>query len=136
MQTQILTLRINMGVFVYFIVKFAPHSFKAAMNCEEILFMYQSVANVTSVASMPSRYPACATYTATGPPVYVVVNAFPSRAYPEERAAILNMVFGVSGWLALMLHVLIIEIYLNATKDEDERLKKNSAVRRKAAGME
>ena len=58
------------------------------------------------------------------------------RAFPEEKAALLNMIFGVSGWLASVVHLILVEVYLNYTKDEDERLKKVSIVRRKAAGLE
>lgn len=68
--------------------------------------------------------------------MHVIVNATLSRRLPEEKAALMNMVFGVSGWVALVIHILLVEVYLNYSKDEDERLKKVSLIRRKAAGYE
>jgi len=35
-----------------------------------------------------------------------------SRFYPEERAGMMNMVFGVSAWAALTVHSLAMEWYL------------------------
>lgn len=65
----------------------------------------------------------------------MIVNAtLANNRLPEEKAALMNMVFGVSGWVAIVVHILLVEVYLDSSKDEDERLRKASAVRRKAAG--
>lgn len=99
--------------------------------------MYKSVTNATSVGTMYARYPACVGYDKTSMgDVHVMVNASLHRAFPEQRAALINMVFGVSGWTALVVHILLTEIYLSYTRDEDERLRKVSVLRRKAAGLE
>lgn len=96
--------------------------------------MYESVTNSTSLASLYIRYPMCTNLSTSDHPVYVVVNA--AMAFPEEKAALLNMIFGVSEWTALLIHALAVEIYLNTTRDEGERLKKVSLMRRRAAGFE
>lgn len=99
--------------------------------------MYGFNTNATSVDSLYTRYPACVGYDKLRMgDVYVIVNAGLHRYFPEERAALLNMIFGVSGWAAILVHVLLIEVYLNYTKAEDERLKKVSTARRRAAGFE
>lgn len=56
--------------------------------------------------------------------------------FPEERAAMMSIVFGVSGWAALVTHFVLTEVYLSFTRDEDERLRKVSMARRKKAGLE
>jgi hypothetical protein len=69
--------------------------------------------------------------------VHVIVNAtLANGKLPEERAALMNMVFGVSGWVAIVIHVLVVEVYLSYSRDEDERLRKISGMRRKVAGYE
>jgi hypothetical protein len=98
--------------------------------------MYGQVSNTTSVQSLYTRYPACAGYDkASMGDVYVVVDATLHGYFPEQNAALLDLVFGVSGWAAVLVHVLLVEVYLNYTKDEDERLRKVSVIRRKAAGL-
>jgi hypothetical protein len=97
--------------------------------------MYRWVSNPDSVASLYTRYPACMDAKAIGSNVYVIVNASLSKKFPEERAALLNMLFGVSGWIALVIHILLLEVYLNYTRDEDERLKMISAERRRTMGF-
>jgi hypothetical protein len=133
LRTQILTLRIFMSIFATSIVKLSPNSYKSILPCDEIIYMYKFVTNHDHISSLYSRYPACA----DGSGIHVIVNAtLSNNRYPEERAAVMNMVFGVSGWIALVVHILLVEVYLNANKEEDERLKRVSAMRRKAAGYE
>jgi hypothetical protein len=64
------------------------------------------------------------------------VNASLNKAYPEEKAALMNLIFGVSSWLALVLHMVLTELYLNLTDDENDRLKKISVTKRRIAGLE
>jgi hypothetical protein len=116
--------------------KISPNAYKSVTTCEQIIYMYQFVSEPESLDSLYSRYPTCANLTNKGEDVFVVVNASLHRAFPEEKAALLNMIFGVSGWLASVVHLILMEVYLIYTKDEDERLKKVSIVRRKAAGLE
>ena len=98
--------------------------------------MYKFVNNHNFRSSLYTRYPACANLEGSGSDVHVIVNATLSKRLPEEKAALMNTVFGVSGWVALVIHVLLVEVYLNCSKDEDERLKKVSGMRKKAAGYE
>ena len=100
--------------------------------------MYQFVTNTSAVETLFSRYPACSGTTVGmgGEKIYVIVNAALNRQWPEERAALLNMVFGVSGWAGLVVNLIVVEWYLNSTLEEDERLRKVSAARRRAAGLE
>lgn len=99
--------------------------------------MYKFVTNPDHVSSLHTRYPACAGLEGGGSNVYVIVNAtLGIGRLPEERAALMNMVFGVSGWIALVIHILLTEIYLNYNIDEDIRLTKVSRMRRRAAGYD
>jgi len=126
-----------MIIFAISIGKISPNGYKYVTTCEELKFMYhKSVRNITSIDSLDLRYPACAGYEmGTSKPSYIIVNATLSKWFLEERTALINMVFGVSGWAAIALHLALTEIYLNHTKDEDERLRKVSLVRRKAVGL-
>lgn len=133
----ILSLRLFMIIIAIAANRISPGGYRYISNCEEIIFMYNSVSNATSVGSLFSRYPDCADYDKPSMgSVHVIVNASLSRFYPEERAALMNMVFGVSGWAGMVVNILLTEVYLNYTKDEEERLKKVSMARRKAAGLE
>jgi hypothetical protein len=115
----------------------SPEGYRSVQTCEEIIFTYNFVKNSTSVESLYERYPTCLGYDKSNMgDVHVIVNARLRRYYPEERQALLNLVFGVSGWAAMVVHLALTEIYLNYTKDEGERLKKVSVARRKAAGLE
>lgn len=96
---------------------------------------YRFVTNTTSVASLLDRYPACVGYDKViMGEVYVIVKGSLHTYFPEQRTALLNMIFGVSGWMALLLHVLLVEVYLDYSKEEGERLKEVSMTKRKAAG--
>jgi hypothetical protein len=118
-----------MIVFVVSIVKFFPNSFNSIISCDEIRYMNHFSPNATHLPSLSSRYPTCANEAHA----LVVVNArLGVEKYPEEREALMNLVFGVSGWVALVVHVLLVEVFLNGSKEEDERLKKVSEARRKA----
>ena len=137
--TQILTLRIFMIVLAISIAKLSPNSYKSVLPCDEIIYMYQFVAYPSNLSSLYSRYPACVKLeeSGSGSDVYVVVNAtLGNGMFPEERAALMNMIFGVSGWIALVLHILLVEVYLSYNKEEDEWLRRVSGVRRKAARYE
>jgi hypothetical protein len=113
--------------------------YKTVVACREIVYMYEQlyVMNLSATKGLGyvfERYPACV----TGEEVDVVVTA--SLAHwdvkPEERWAMMKLVFGVSGWVALVGHGLLVEVYLNWTRGEGERLKKLSAGKRAAAGLD
>jgi hypothetical protein len=111
----------------------SPGQYRGVMSCEEI---YSHYPDPTSVSSLNLRYPACINFNSTNQNLYAIVTASLEATKPEEIYMAVSFAFGLSAWLAAVIHILGVEIYLNATKDEDERLKKVSAVRRKAAGLE
>jgi hypothetical protein len=125
-----------MFIIVMLTGKLSPNGYKSVTTCEELIFMYQSVTNSTSVASLYTRYPACSGWATGMENVYVIVNVGLARWYQEEKTALLNMAFGVSGWAGLVVNILGVEWWLNVTREEDEGLKKVSLVRRRAAGLE
>ena len=133
---QILSLRIFLPIIVIAAAEISPNAYKSVSTCEQIIFMQQYAPEPKALGSLYVRYPACANLTTKGDDVFVVVNASLDEAFPEEVAALLNMAFGVAGWLAGLIHIFLVEVYLNYTKDEDERLKKVSMARRRAAGLE
>jgi hypothetical protein len=111
----------------------SPGQYRGVMSCKEI---YSHYPDPTSVASLNLRYPPCANFSSTPQSVYAIVTASLEATKPEEVYMAVSFAFGISAWLAGVIHILAVEIYLNATKDEDERLKKVSAMRRRAAGLE
>lgn len=100
------------------------------------MFMYRETSDPGVLSSLYTRYPACTGWNRTQGDMYVAVNAGLSNGYPEQGAALFNLAFGVSGWLGGIVNILLVEVYLNYSKDEDERLKKVSILRRKAAGLD
>jgi predicted membrane protein len=119
-----------MVIIAIFTAKISPNSYRRVFTCQEILFMYEDP------TIMLTKYPSCANITSQDDPVYVIVTATLKRSNREEVAAMLDMCFGAAGWAAGTLHIFAVEIYLSYTRGEDERLKKVSEARRKAAKME
>ncbi|KAH8596763.1 hypothetical protein B0O99DRAFT_619887 [Bisporella sp. PMI_857] len=130
----IFTLRIFMTLIAFSIHKFTSNIYTGITTCDELIFMYRSVRNSTSVASLYERFPGCMGQELEGRKVMVHVNL--SKWYPEERAAMMNMVFGVSGWCALVANAVAVEWYLNSTRKGNERLRKASVVRKREKGLE
>jgi hypothetical protein len=69
-----------------------------------------------------------------GREVFVAVNTSLNMSRPEEIFSMLSLVYGVCAFLGLMIHVVGIEIYLDWTKGEDDRLREIS--RRREKGLE
>jgi hypothetical protein len=111
----------------------SPGQYRGVMSCEEI---YSHYPDPTSLASLNLRYPTCANFNSTDQTLYAIVTTSLEETKPEEVYMAISFAFGLSAWLAGVIHILAVEVYLNATKDEDERLTKISAVRRRAAGLE
>ncbi|KAF4636467.1 hypothetical protein G7Y89_g1609 [Cudoniella acicularis] len=104
-------------------------------DCAEIsyIYAYKSI----SPSSIPLRYPACSNLTTDiASSTYVVVTAHMSKQYPEQMSAMFNLVFGASGVAGFLVNVWLVEWYLSATREEDERLRKYSEGRRRKAGLE
>ena len=106
----ILSMRILMVIIVIFVQELTPDTYTSVTTCAQLVFMYRSVKNETSAASLYDRYPTCRLESSER--MKVMVDASLSMFYPEEKTAMLNMVFGVSGWAALTVHALAMEWYL------------------------
>lgn len=96
--------------------------FYIAMPCKQLSYMGGDASN----------YPACAA-DSNG---YTAVEAnFNDPQGVEEVAAAMQMSFGMAGWIALMLHVIGIEVYLKLTPAENERLRQVSYERQLERGF-
>lgn len=87
-----------------------------------------------STQEVLALYPQCVNATAAKP-VHAIVDATLRDGRLEQVSAIIELVFGVAVWISQVLHGVAMECYLYATRDEDERLRKVSMVRRKASGF-
>jgi hypothetical protein len=79
-------------------------------------------------------YPQCATGNGTADG-RITVHADPT-AGPETAAAAFQLTFGMSVWVALIIHAIGVEIYLNLTPAETERLRVVSYQRQLEAGFQ
>ncbi|KAG7423980.1 hypothetical protein Forpi1262_v014959 [Fusarium oxysporum f. sp. raphani] len=80
-------------------------------------------------------YPDCiGFYTGETPDQRVIIKGT-SGERPDEIAASLNSAFGASAWLALLIHIIAVELYLRLTSAESERLRKVSYRWQQNAGM-
>ncbi|KAI1413350.1 hypothetical protein F5Y13DRAFT_29082 [Hypoxylon sp. FL1857] len=78
-----------------------------AQPCEKISFMLGG-----EDATMAS-YPECAPYfSGQDPKRHVAVHATVFNRDKVKIAAAVNMVFGMAGWMAIILHILLVECYL------------------------
>lgn len=85
-------------------------SYYYAMPCSKIVGTLAWTGTPASVAV--SKYPACETYlNGTNPHQYAVVRAVSSGGL-ENVAALLDIIFGMSVWLAIVIHAVGIEIYV------------------------
>lgn len=129
--SQILTMRVFL-VLVPLSAKLSSRRYHTVSTCQELIFMYEGYS--LPLEDIYTTYPTCRNFTASIP-AYVIVNADITTQRPEENASILDLSFGPCAWMAAVIHIFAVEWYLRATKDEDERLQKVSAARRKAAGL-
>jgi hypothetical protein len=116
-----------MAVFSFAIVYFAPHRYDTVTTCAEILYTYRTL-SCNFARSLPrilERYPSCAGLSEeAGKEMFLVVNASLDVMRPEEIFSMLSLVYGVCAFLGLMIHVLGVEVYLEWSKPEDEKLRK------------
>jgi hypothetical protein len=124
-----------MAIFSFSITHISPDPYKIVSTCAEILHTYATLScNFTrSLPRLLERYPACANLNGQdGREVFVAVTASLNVNRPEEIFALLSLVYGVCAFLGLMIHVLGAEIYLDWTKEEDEKLRKVAGAREKS----
>ncbi|KAL3425345.1 hypothetical protein PVAG01_02136 [Phlyctema vagabunda] len=126
----ILSLRIWIVPFMIATQILNTNVHKRVLECQEVLFLYST--RGLSLTEPLARYPVCANATMGGAPVDVIVTAALGPNV-EQVYTMLGVCFGAAGWAGLMINALAVEAYLNYTRDEEERLKKVSEVRRKAA---
>ncbi|KAI5863975.1 hypothetical protein GGS23DRAFT_523242 [Durotheca rogersii] len=125
----ILTLRI---VLVFAVISISlTGGYYSALPCGKINFIKKSE-NATLAS-----YPECAAFfSGEKPELHAVVEATVFNRDAVQMAAAINQSFGMSGWVALALHVVCLEFYLRYTSDEGERLRKMYYPRRVALGLE
>ncbi|KAL7619497.1 hypothetical protein AAE478_010037 [Parahypoxylon ruwenzoriense] len=98
--------------------------------CDKINFMLKSENETLAL------YPGCAPFlTGEAPDQHVVVPVNVFTTDPVQHAAAINVVFGMSGWVAIALHAFCCELYLHLTSAEHERLRSVSHRLQLAAGM-
>ena len=141
---EIFTHRLLLVGFLITCSYLAP-DYKAVLSCGEIEFIrhtkfskarYSNESLSNALIGLRERYPACASPLNSPNSTFVVVNAriTGDRDFPEEKTALFNLFFGVSGFTGLIINILAVEAYINSTLSEDQRLKRLSLARRKAAG--
>lgn len=99
-------------------------SYYQVQSCDEVAFIRGSMAKAVSL------YPQCASMPGSAP---LPVNAN-FNAGPESIGASLGLNFGSAMWLAIFLHLVGVEIYLNLTPAESERLRNVSYEKQLEAG--
>jgi len=127
----IITVRIIMILSALIIS--ASQGFYTTYSCAVVDFMYGHSDN-----PVLAKYPACAAfYDGSIPDQHVAVLADISSGDggPEGAAAALGMSFGMAMWLALALHAFGVELYLNLTPREGERLRQVSYERQLEGGF-
>jgi hypothetical protein len=124
-----------MVLLVLGIKNFCPNRFKFVLSCEELAFLYRSDAE--GLVALAARHPMCADLAKGfgSSDAFVAVPASWADNL-ESRTALANLVFGISGVIGFFVNSVLMEVYLDKTKDEDERLRKFSTMRRQAAGLE
>ena len=124
-----------MILFVIIIRKSPPNTHHFPQPCAKLAYLFKD--NSTALSGLHARYPICANLApGVAETTYAAVTASLSHDFLEERVAAFNMIFGISGWLGFVVNVFFCELYLNKTKGEDERLKKVSLMKRRAAELE
>lgn len=103
------------------------------IRCDEIFFMYANNAGLP-----PSRnptaliHPQCGANAATNT-AQIAVSSI--GAGPENSAAALRPIFLMAAWLAIIIHILLAELYLGLTPAENYRLRVVSYEKQVARGM-
>jgi hypothetical protein len=151
----ILTMRPLFVIFGLVSNVYSPNSWYAVSTCDQLIYLYKYEG--LPIPDLISRYPACVALdpdlitNTTVPfaaafggvtvpgveamaPILVPVRAYFSTKYPEEIAAMLTLTFGPAFWVALLVHVVVTEWWLDSEKKAAE--KKVVEERKKHAGAE
>lgn len=122
----IITARIIMIISALIISR--VDSYYAVRSCDELAFI------VGSHAQMREQYPQCNS-TADPRATLVVVQATFANGQPEQIGVSLGVSFGMALWLAFVLHLVGVEIYLALTPREGNRLRQVSYERQLEKGF-
>lgn len=90
--------------------------------------MYQGYS--IPLESLYAAYPTCANRTSSSAPVFVIVDALLNGERLDQTASIFSLTFGPAAWVSQAIHAAAVELYLHATRKEDERLKAYSMMGR------
>lgn len=103
----------------------AVGSYYQVQICGKVGFLYDTAQELVA------RYPEC--LNATDDTNIIVHAQFGSQA--EQIGASLGLCFGMALWMSILLHLVGVEIYLNLTPRESQRLRKVSYERQLEAGF-
>lgn len=133
---KILTLRVVLIFLTLALTAVCPDRFRFILSCHELAFLYRN--NTDSLPFLAARYPSCSNLASGVGSLeeFVAVPANRSKEFQENRTALSNLLFAISGLLGFIINVFALEVYLRVTREEDERLKRISGIRRRAAGLE
>jgi len=116
----IITTRLIMALSAVIISKI--NTYYTTYSCDELAYFYPNREDLLT------RYPACNVTD------HATVKANMGAGGAETVAAAFHLSFGAALWISLLLHVIGVEIYLNLTPKETERLRKVSYKRQLEAG--
>lgn len=121
----IITLRLIMIISAKVITTI--NSYYTTVPCDQIAFLYDS----TEIANQ--LYPQCSSPNTTLDGMVVVHALFSEQ--PEQIGASLDVSFGMAMWLAIIMHLVGVEIYLALTPREANRLRQVSYERQMERGF-
>lgn len=122
----IITTRIIMVIAAQ--VSTAVGKYYVPMICDEIVFVQDSLTQNNTM------YPQCSIANMSVDGMIAVAANFGSDR-KEQLQASLELNFGMAAWLSIFLHTIGVEIYLNLTPAEGERLRRVSYAKQLEAGM-
>ena len=115
------------------ITDYYPTKYSEVMTCKSIFDMYKLYGVPDQGNPTPFLYDACQQNSLSAG-IKVVVPAV-NNGQPECLAALMHTTFGMSLWVALVLHAVGIEVYLRLTPRETERLRQVSFEKQLERGM-
>ncbi|KAH0609074.1 uncharacterized protein H6S33_001302 [Morchella sextelata] len=123
--SSIITLRLVMVIGAKIITSI--NSYYRLMRCDEVAFI------MDDASRFAESYPTCLTNANYG---YIAVQAsFKSGSSPEKIGAAFRLTFGMGMWIAILVHVIGVEIYIRLTPAESERLRGVAYEKQLKAGL-
>ena len=128
----IVTLRLIMVLSALISSSLSGGPYYTTMLCGEISSLYDDDARQNNVTA---RYPQCGGLPGSTNATRVIVQSRFANGQPEQIGASLRVSFGMALWMALVLHLVGVEIYLNLTPREGTRLRQVSYERQMEKGL-